>query len=97
MWICKGELSAYYKSIFLMTYYKNYKNFLNLCHHYNDFDLEAKWEFFATSHEKFAVDGIEGRTKQLTVRASLQRLQHPNFNSRISLPILQQNYRKHIA
>ena len=22
---------------------KNYKNFLNLCHHYSDFDLEEGW------------------------------------------------------
>ena len=32
--------------------YKNYKNFLNLCNHKNDFGLVAEWIFFATSHGK---------------------------------------------
>ena len=54
--------------------YKNYKNFLNLCYHYSDFDLETEWTFFATSHGKSAIDGIGGKIKQLTARASLQRL-----------------------
>ena len=53
--------------------YKNYKNFLNLCYHYSDFDLETEWTFFATSHGKSAIDGIGGKIKQLTARASLQR------------------------
>ena len=26
--------------------YKNYKNFMNLCLHYQDFSLEAEWIFF---------------------------------------------------
>ena len=30
--------------------YKNYKNFANLCNHQKDFELNAKWNFFATSH-----------------------------------------------
>ena len=30
--------------------YKNYKYFLNLCHHFHDSDLEGEWDFFATSH-----------------------------------------------
>ena len=31
--------------------YKNYKNFVNLCHHEYDYGLKAKWNFFTTSHE----------------------------------------------
>ena len=53
--------------------YKNLKNFLNLCHHYSDFNLEAEWNFFATNHGKFAVNGIGGIIKRLTARASFQR------------------------
>ena len=32
--------------------HKNYKAFLNLCHHKSDFDNDATWAFFATSHGK---------------------------------------------
>lgn len=54
--------------------YKNKKNFLNLCHHLNDFGVEAEWNFFASCHEKNACDGIGGTTKREITRASLQRL-----------------------
>ena len=30
--------------------YKNYKGFMNLCHHYTDFNSKVEWNFFATSH-----------------------------------------------
>ena len=53
--------------------YKNYKNFLNICHHKEDFGLEAEWNFFATSHGKSAVDGIGGTVKRVVARASMQR------------------------
>ena len=53
--------------------YKNRKYFLNLCHHYSDFDLEAEWNFFATSHEKSAVNGKGGIIKWLSARASFQK------------------------
>jgi len=52
--------------------YKNYKNFVNLVHHYEDFQLEAEWHFFATSHGKSPCDGIGGTVKRLAARASLQ-------------------------
>ena len=32
--------------------HKNYKAYLNLCHHKSDFDNDATWAFFATSHGK---------------------------------------------
>ena len=50
---------------------KNYKAFLNLCHQKPDFDIDAIWEFFATSHGKSPCNGIGGKCKIL--RASLQR------------------------
>lgn len=53
--------------------YKNYKNFINLCHHYDDFEIHAEWVFFATSHGKSPCDGIGGTVKRTTAKASLQR------------------------
>ena len=53
--------------------YKNRKNFVNLCHHLEDFGIAAEWQFFATSHGKTAADGIAGTLKRLATKASLQR------------------------
>ena len=47
--------------------YKNKSNFINLCHHEEDFGLEGEWNFFATSH------GNGGTVKRLLTKASLQR------------------------
>ena len=52
--------------------YKNYKNFVNLCHHQIDHSIQAEWHFFATSHGKSPCDGLGGTTKRLIARASLQ-------------------------
>jgi hypothetical protein len=57
--------------------YKNFKNFLNLCHHEEDFEITAEWNFFGTSHGKSPCDGIRGTRKRLAARASLQ---HPYEN-----------------
>ena len=46
---------------------------MNLCHHLEDFQIKAKWCFFATSHGKSPCDGIGGTLKRLAARASLQR------------------------
>jgi hypothetical protein len=54
--------------------YKNRKNFINLCHHKQDFGIEAEWHFFATSHGKGPCDGIGGSVKRLAARSSLQRI-----------------------
>lgn len=51
---------------------KNYKNFLNLADHKNDFGISAEWYFFTTSHGKGPCDGIGGTLKRLARRASLQ-------------------------
>ena len=32
--------------------YKNYKNFLTLCHHDSNSDLEVEWDFCATNYKK---------------------------------------------
>ena len=53
--------------------YKNCKNFINLCHYKDDFNLECVWNFFATSHGKSACDGISGTVKRPAAKGSLQR------------------------
>ena len=53
--------------------YKNRLNFINLCHHKEDFGIEAEWHFFATSHGKNACDGIGGSIKRSLTKASLMR------------------------
>ena len=53
--------------------YKNKNNFINLCHHKEDFAVDAEWNFFATSHGKSACDSIGDTDKQLVTKASLQR------------------------
>jgi hypothetical protein len=53
--------------------YKNCKNFANLLHHEEDFNIKyAEWNFFATSHGKGPCDGIGGTIKRLAFRHSLQ-------------------------
>ena len=58
--------------------YKNQKNFVNLCHHNEDFGVPAEWHFFATSHGK----GPCNTVKRLAARASLQR----SINNQITTP-----------
>lgn len=53
--------------------YKNKKNFVNLCHHVEDFGCDAEWHFFVTSHGKGPSDGLGGTVKREARRASLQR------------------------
>ena len=52
--------------------YKNYKNFMNLCLHKQDFRLDAEWNFFA-SHGKSPCDRICGSVKRHAAKRSLQR------------------------
>ncbi len=53
--------------------FKNSFNFINLCNHKSDFNLDCERSFFATSHDKSACDGIGRTVKRLTAKASLQR------------------------
>lgn len=62
--------------------YKNRKNFINLCHHKEDFKILAEWHFSATAHGKSACDGIGGTVKRLAARASLQK----PYNNQIMTP-----------
>lgn len=68
-----GLAKVYYFSDGCAGQYKNLKNFANLCHHEEDYNISAEWNFFATSHGKSACDGIGGTVKRLAARASLQR------------------------
>ncbi|XP_066934504.1 uncharacterized protein [Clytia hemisphaerica] len=63
----------YYFSDGCAGQYKNYKNFMNLCHHQEDFGIDAEWIFFATSHGKSPCDGIGGFVKRHVAKRSLQR------------------------
>jgi len=51
--------------------HKNFKNFLNSCHHKCDFGFEPTCSFFATSHDKSSNDGIGGTVKRITAESSL--------------------------
>ena len=51
--------------------YKNCKNLYNLCHHKPDYNKDAKWLFFATSHGKQLCNGLWGKVKRLVSNASL--------------------------
>ena len=53
--------------------YKNYKAFLNLCHHKSDFDTDSTWAFFATSHGKSPSNRISNTVKRKIFCASLQK------------------------
>ena len=53
--------------------YKNYKTFLNLCHHKSDFDTDSTWAFFATSHGKSPGNRISNTVKCKIFCASLQK------------------------
>ena len=53
--------------------YKNRFNFVNVCHHEEDFGIKCEWNFFATSHGKGACDGIGGTVKRAAYKESLRR------------------------
>ena len=63
----------YYISDVCGGQYKNFKNFLNLCSHKEDFSIEAEWIFFATSYRKSLCDGIGGAVKCHAAKWNLQR------------------------
>jgi len=53
--------------------YKNYRNFASLPHHFTNFQIEAEWHFFATSHGKGPYDGISGTLKRKAAYYSLKQ------------------------
>ena len=52
---------------------RNYKNFMNLMKHLDDFALNAEWNVFATLHGKDAFDGIRDTVERPATHATLQR------------------------
>ncbi|KAL5487220.1 hypothetical protein EMCRGX_G019797 [Ephydatia muelleri] len=65
--------------------YKNCKNFINLCHHYEDFGFVAEWHFFATSHGKGPPDGVGGTVEREAAKASLQRVHSGHITTPLEL------------
>ena len=65
----------YYFSDGAAGQYKNKKNFMNISYHRMDFQAQAEWHFFATSHGKGPCDGVGGTIKRLAAYASLQGTQ----------------------
>ena len=61
--------------------YKNCKNFINLCHNQQDFNMDAEWIFLATSHGKSPCDGVVGFVKPYVAKRSLQRPLHDRILS----------------
>ena len=59
--------------------YKNQKNFINLCHHQQDFNMDAEWIFFATSLGKSPCDGVGRFVKCYVAECILQRPLHTKF------------------
>ena len=51
--------------------YKNFKNFLHLHSHKEDFSIKAEWILFATSHRKSPCDGIGDAVKCHAAKWSL--------------------------
>ena len=51
--------------------YKNYRNFVNLCIHKNDFGIDADCFFFTACHDKLLCDGIDGAVKRHAAKRSL--------------------------
>ena len=47
-----------------------------MCYHNHDFNIDAEWIFFATSHGKSSCDGIGGFVKRYVAKRSLQRPLH---------------------
>ena len=61
--------------------YENHKNFINLCHHQQDFNMDAEWIFFATSHGKSPCNGVGEFAKCYVMKRSLQRPLHDQILS----------------
>ena len=58
---------------------------MNLINHKKDFNVDAEWNFFATSHGKGACDGLAGSFKRQAFRASLQRESDKHITNATSL------------
>ena len=61
--------------------YKNFKNVINLAYNRKDFNIDAEWHFYATSHGKGPCDGLGATVKRAAVRASLQSVNNQDILS----------------
>lgn len=71
-WYPNDVKKIYYFSDGAAAQYKNKSNFSNLAKHFNRYQIEAEWHFYASCHGKSTCDGIGGTLKRLARRASLQ-------------------------
>ena len=62
-------------------HYKNCKNFINLSHYQQDFNMDAECIFFVTSHSKSPCHIVGGFFKSYIVKGILQRLLHDQILS----------------
>ena len=61
------------------------KNFIDLCHHQQDFNMDAEWIFFATSHGKSPCGDIGRFVKCYVQKLCLQRPLHYQILSYLSM------------
>ena len=54
---------------------------INFCYHQQDFNMDAEWTFFATSHDKSPCDGAGRFVKQYVAKLSLQGPLHDKILS----------------
>ena len=64
------------------SHHKNYKTFFNLGNPKADFEIDAQWHFFTTSHRKGPCDGLCSTVKRLAAKTSLQQ----PYNEWIMIP-----------
>ena len=55
--------------------YEN-RNFINLCHHQQDFNMDGEWMLFATSHGKSPYNGVGGFVKQFVMLQNIVYKDH---------------------
>ena len=73
----------------IQVQFKNYKNFASLCNHQKHYGLNAKWNFFATSHGKQPYDGIGRTVKKIVSKVSLKdQLPNKSFPQNLCLNIV---------
>ena len=70
--VCPTVKKMYYFTDGAASLYKNFKNMTNLVYHQDDFEVQAEWQVFATSHGKSACDGIGGTVKREVARDRLR-------------------------
>ncbi|KAK3920100.1 ARL14 effector protein [Frankliniella fusca] len=63
----------FYSSDGAASQYKNKFNVANLCHHLQDFGIEAEWDFSASAHGKGPSDSAGGTAKRLAYKESLRK------------------------